>query len=110
MFEIAEYFHSKSECGYTAAQDFQIALNQACSKIAEAPLQNSSDWANPLRRAFFNCKGQYTLLFVFNPPTAKTNQQISHIIFSDIYPSASAKGNTPRPEEKKFIADDLLKD
>ncbi|MDP7320717.1 MAG: hypothetical protein QF441_08925 [Bacteriovoracaceae bacterium] len=110
MESIAEYAYNEGYCGYTAACEFQTALDNKCKATAEAPLQNSSEWGNPTRRTFFECKGQYTLIFVFAPTTAKTNPEVEKIIFSDIYPSASIKGNTPRPDEKIFDIDDLFKE
>lgn len=108
--EMAVYAYENRECGYTVAREFQTALNQSCKVIASAPLQNSHDWGNPQRRAFFDYRGQYTLIFVFAPPTAETNPQVDRIIFSDIYPSHSNTANQSKRPEKNFDANDLLKD
>ncbi len=110
MEEIAKYNHNNGQCGYTAAVKFQKSLNAALEKTASNPLQNSSDWGNPQRRAFFDCKGQYTLILIFSPPTAKTNEEVAEVIYSNIYPSRSSEGNKPYPESITFNADDILKD
>ena len=108
MVEVAKYAYNNGDCGLTAARAFQKSLNDALTKCASAPLQNSSDWGNPQRRAFFQFKGQYTLIFIFKPFDANSNTTVQKIIFSDIYPSRSVKGNTPHPDDKTFDADELL--
>ena len=110
MEEIATYNYDNGLCGYSAAHEFKQALELSLEKVASAPLQNSSDWGNPQRRCFFDYKGQYTLIFVFIPPDAQTNGEVSQLIFTNIYPSRSKEGNTPRPDEISFDADEILRD
>jgi len=110
MGSIADYAYKEGYCGFTTAFEFQTALHNKCKSTAEAPLQNSSSWGNPMRRTFFDYKVQYTLIFVYSPSDASTNQQVQKIIFSDIYPSTSIKGNSSRPDEMRFDANDVLED
>lgn len=106
--QIAEYAYLNGNCGHTAAKEFQTELQNAIEKIASAPLTFSSEWSNPMRRSFFEYKGQYTLIFVFKPVNASINQEVQKVIFTNLYPSRSKQGNASRPEEIIFDADEIL--
>ena len=108
MEDIAKYAYDNGACGYSAALEFKEVLELNLEKIASAPLQNSSEWSNPQRRSFFDHKGQYTLLFVFSQPNAKTNGEVIKLVFTNIYPSRSKEGNSAHPDEITWDIDELL--
>lgn len=110
---LAKYAYQQGLDGQLEAKKFQQILNDNLASIASAPLQKSSDWGNPQRRAFFDYKGnQYTLIFVYAPHYAATNAEVVDSIFSGIYPSVSSRGNDAGPGTGAvdFDVDDLFED
>lgn len=106
--DIADYYYNQGLDGYEKALAFKDTLYQNIEKVSMAPLRYSSDWGNPQRRCFFLFKlSQYTLILIYSPPNAKTNRDVSKVIFTNLYPSVSSQGNGDI-EKNHLNIEDLL--
>lgn len=75
--DVAVFSYENGNCGYTAAREFQAALETRLARVSQAPLREGFDWGHPQRKAFFDYNGQYALIYLVEPHLAETNPEVT---------------------------------